>query len=379
MGGACSRGSISQEISRMRPEDSQSSPPARQEPAAQGSSDATSISNATTPQPAQPSAPASNNAEGGQAATEKESSARRKRKLGDADRFFFEGNFHAYHNELQEAVEAFTVALSLRPTFAKALYQRGHVLLETNQVEPAIEDFNKAIELNYSLAHVGRGKAFLLQQRASEALVDLKECLASRPDYAVAYHLRAAAYELLGRADDAQKDQKKVEELDSLQKLCVICMDAKRVTRLEPCQHAAMCAECAEDCSIVTQKCPLCGVKIMNVEFGYFATTYAPSDSLGTSACMAGEIVRLAALAEESSSTDPAAFAPLPQHLENSEIVSADDPHRMALSPGGSRPQAMQLPPLPQPLRLPALPPGMALEDHHRIGPLSPGSLGAST
>ena len=39
---------------------------------------------------------------------------------------------------------------------------------------------------------------------------------------------------------------------------CVICMTEQRDTTIMPCRHMCLCADCAEDLRMRSNKCPIC-------------------------------------------------------------------------------------------------------------------------
>lgn len=86
-------------------------------------------------------------------------------------------------NLQQEARDAFDKAIQDDPTNPEAYFARGfNILSDSNQMDAAIVDFNKAIELN--------------------------------PKYARAYLMRGRAYEALGDNDHAKADRDKALELE---------------------------------------------------------------------------------------------------------------------------------------------------------------------
>ena len=56
-----------------------------------------------------------------------------------------------------------------------------------------------------------------------------------------------------------------------------MCIDAPRATRLIPCEHNALCAECARECQRHHGVCPICNARIKAIEYGSFMGTFAPA------------------------------------------------------------------------------------------------------
>ncbi|KAK3247708.1 hypothetical protein CYMTET_42801 [Cymbomonas tetramitiformis] len=145
-----------------------------------------------------------------------------------------------------------------------------------------MKDFDAAVDLNYTLGLVGRAKVKLQKGDHQQALENLNLALEQRPHDGALYALRATIHTQTGDLDSAKKDDGQAELLDD-GKECIICMDRRRATRLTPCQHAALCAPCAETIAKKTKSCPICAVFIEQIEYGDFlGATYNPSSSLGT-------------------------------------------------------------------------------------------------
>jgi len=62
--------------------------------------------------------------------------------------FVESGNGYVRGNELREAVKAYSVAITINPELSEAYSMRGNTHLRLNQVDPAGEDFRKALELD---------------------------------------------------------------------------------------------------------------------------------------------------------------------------------------------------------------------------------------
>jgi hypothetical protein len=60
---------------------------------------------------------------------------------------------------------------------------------------------------------------------------------------------------------------------------CVVCMDAARTTRFQPCQHSVCCWDCAQVLLDSTRVCPLCSGRVASVGplGGSVATFHASS------------------------------------------------------------------------------------------------------
>ncbi|MBS1646628.1 MAG: tetratricopeptide repeat protein [Bacteroidetes bacterium] len=148
------------------------------------------------------------------------------------------------------AIEAFSKAITLNPSFEKAIISRGFSKHENKNNASAIEDFNLANSLKPSAdAYFGKAqsfysiglkdsinknldkalaldnkyaKAFYLRAQLKfedkqypEAIADYNQAIAAKPDYAYAYNDRASAKKMLNDEAGAIADYQKAVELDS--------------------------------------------------------------------------------------------------------------------------------------------------------------------
>jgi len=112
-------------------------------------------------------------------------------------------------------------ALSMEPLLDEDIVathvNRGILLLRRGQVEPALQDFDRAIALdpNEPEAYLNKGAAFVRSGRAEAALPLFEVALqkkTSKP--ALAYYARGVANEDLGRLQAAYQDYRKASETD---------------------------------------------------------------------------------------------------------------------------------------------------------------------
>lgn len=59
------------------------------------------------------------------------------------------------------------------------------------------------------------------------------------------------------------------------ERVCVICMDAPVDTKMRPCQHAALCRDCASICVGRREPCPICRGLVQGFDVGDFQSTFA--------------------------------------------------------------------------------------------------------
>lgn len=109
-----------------------------------------------------------------------------------AEEYARQGNALYAAGELEKALEQYNRALELRPDYPEALHNRGVTLGNLKRYAEALADFNRALELRPDDPNTlnNRGNALSELQRSDEALVDYNLALELRPDYPEALHNR---------------------------------------------------------------------------------------------------------------------------------------------------------------------------------------------
>jgi len=81
------------------------------------------------------------------------------------------------------ALQDFNRAISLNPSLAPAYNNRGNLLYDRGEIEKALADYTRSIELNPEnpLAYANRGLTLLSLGRAEEAARDFARCFALDP------------------------------------------------------------------------------------------------------------------------------------------------------------------------------------------------------
>ena len=89
---------------------------------------------------------------------------------------------------LDEAIEAYTSAVSINPQFADAYYNMGNVLKDQGKLGEAVEAYNKAISINpdYPEAYNNTGLALQDQGKLEDAIEAYNKALKINPEYAEA-------------------------------------------------------------------------------------------------------------------------------------------------------------------------------------------------
>ena len=108
----------------------------------------------------------------------------------------------------EDNILAYDRAISLKPDFANAYYNRGVVKGELGQRDEAIADYDEAIGLkpDFVEAYNNRGNAKVALGQHDEAIADYDEAIRLKPDYADAYNNRGVVKGKLGQSEDAIAD-----------------------------------------------------------------------------------------------------------------------------------------------------------------------------
>ncbi|MBE9595184.1 MAG: tetratricopeptide repeat protein, partial [Proteobacteria bacterium] len=88
---------------------------------------------------------------------------------------------------------------------------RGAAYANLNLHERAIEDYDKALELNpkYAMAYHNRGGAYANLKQYERAIEDYNKAIELNPNYAKAYGNRGIAYSEIGKYEESVRDMKK--------------------------------------------------------------------------------------------------------------------------------------------------------------------------
>jgi tetratricopeptide (TPR) repeat protein len=105
------------------------------------------------------------------------------RRLADAHRHF--GNLYGNQLEHWAAVEGYTRATALDPTYAEAFYSRGVLYWrEIDNPYRAVQDLTRVLELvpTWAEAYFNRGMAHKLRNELDRAMADFEQYLALGTD-----------------------------------------------------------------------------------------------------------------------------------------------------------------------------------------------------
>ena len=121
------------------------------------------------------------------------------------------GNSSIQLGLLDNAIQAYSKCISIKPDYAEAYNNLGVALKDKNELQKAIDAFNKCISLKPSYAEVYYNKGNILhdQKKYLEAIANYDKCISLNPDYADVYFNKGVAFNDLGMLDKAIKVWKK--------------------------------------------------------------------------------------------------------------------------------------------------------------------------
>jgi tetratricopeptide (TPR) repeat protein len=113
-----------------------------------------------------------------------------------ADDLYGEGEKYRKAGNYEEAMQAYSRAIEINPTFAKAYLARGVVFGHCANYRQAIIDCNKSIELDprYARAYLFRGAYFRDLRESRQAIKDFDKAIELDPYDAAGYIFRGVTY-----------------------------------------------------------------------------------------------------------------------------------------------------------------------------------------
>jgi TolB-like protein/Tfp pilus assembly protein PilF len=126
----------------------------------------------------------------------------------------------AYENRRMwpQAEQSLKRALELAPGDVEAIVQYAQFLCNTDQLEPALRQIDRARQLDPLSAIIGLVRAGILmgQRRDDEASAQLEAVVAAHPDFAIAHWTAIIQYGQLGRFAEAESHARAGEKADNL-------------------------------------------------------------------------------------------------------------------------------------------------------------------
>jgi len=142
-------------------------------------------------------------------------SALQNKQLAYANRGYLKKN---KLNDTDGAIEDYTIALTLNPDDAIVLCNRGNSLRDKGDINGALNDYNKTVELapDWGRGYASRGYLLLYHMGEIEkALADFNIALTIDPEDAITYTNRGNAKVRMGDGEGAQADFAMADSLNS--------------------------------------------------------------------------------------------------------------------------------------------------------------------
>ncbi len=142
-------------------------------------------------------------------------------KEDEAQVFFERGIQNLKESRFIKAIQDFSRAIELNPTFAKAYNNRGLARYNLQDHPAAIQDFTRAVEIDpeYTDAFYNRGIAKFYFNDHSGAVQDFNQVIASEPEDGNAYYMRGLSKTYIEGMDmnSVCEDFRKAKELGNKQ------------------------------------------------------------------------------------------------------------------------------------------------------------------
>jgi protein O-mannosyl-transferase len=134
--------------------------------------------------------------------------------------YIFENNLRAldmiFRKEYEAAIAYYDLGIEHHPEMPVLYSNRGYVKAENGDIQGAIKDYNKALNLcrDYSYAYNNRAYAYLKMGDTDQALEDAHKSLMLDAENPYSYRIRALIYIQLKRINEACKDIERALDLN---------------------------------------------------------------------------------------------------------------------------------------------------------------------
>lgn len=129
--------------------------------------------------------------------------------------WFEKGERHFLNNEYDDALEAFTSAISFNRNEGEYFTYRATAFISKGQYDKAIEDLDKAIALNpdYNQPYIARGLCYFMMGRYDNAIEDYSKAINLDPENSLVYISRGFAFRRKDQHDRAIVDLQRACDL----------------------------------------------------------------------------------------------------------------------------------------------------------------------
>lgn len=132
------------------------------------------------------------------------------------DAYIYRGYVYGAIEQYEKAIADYTKIIELTPEDASIYNRRGLAYGELGQTEQEIADYTKAIEVDptFAAAYYNRGYVYTEMEQYDQALADCTKVIEIQPENARVYNDRGYVYEAMGQPDQAIADYTKAIELN---------------------------------------------------------------------------------------------------------------------------------------------------------------------
>jgi tetratricopeptide (TPR) repeat protein len=132
------------------------------------------------------------------------------------DVYYNRGNAYGEKGDFDRAIEDFDKALELNPEYADAYFNRGTAHSALNQHEKAIENYNKAIELdpNFAGAYNNRGLIYYNLMMHNEAIADYNKAIELDQNFDIAHANLGNLLYMTEDYDNAEKEYREALKIN---------------------------------------------------------------------------------------------------------------------------------------------------------------------
>jgi tetratricopeptide (TPR) repeat protein len=129
------------------------------------------------------------------------------------------GEFYLYKSNVQKAIEEFELEQKLNPGYAATYDRLGDSYSRVGKYDDAERALQRAILLDATATgpYILMGKVLIKKKDFASATNYLQKALRMDPSNYMSHHLMGEAYRGLGRSEDAERELKRAEELQSSQ------------------------------------------------------------------------------------------------------------------------------------------------------------------
>jgi tetratricopeptide (TPR) repeat protein len=130
--------------------------------------------------------------------------------------YYNRGIIFAKEGNVNLALADYSKAIEINPSYTEPYINRANLLRDQNKRQEALSDYNRVIELKpaFAIAYFNRGMLFMVEKKDTEALRDYNKAIALNPNYSKAYNNRGVLLMNENKYAQAIIDFQKVFQLE---------------------------------------------------------------------------------------------------------------------------------------------------------------------